>query len=134
MKNLFLLTITLVSFGLTKAQTIVTSDGYTMFRMNGTAVYDGKGNQVGSIDGGIAYDASRNTLGKINGNEITKQGNLIGRLEGNNKFNDNSGYLLARIEGTNILDSGGYTKARIQGNIPIKDLALLYYFFIKPKK
>jgi hypothetical protein len=132
MKKYLWLTILILTAGLAGAQTLVTPDGYTMFRKSGSAVYDKNNSQIGSIDGNIAYDASRNELGRLNGTDVTKRGDLVGRIDGN-RFNDNGGYTLVRVEGSNILTSDGYTKARIQGDISQNDLALIYYFFMRKK-
>jgi len=132
MNKLFVLAVLLLTAGMVEAQTIVTPDGYQMFRKSGYAVYDKNNNQVGSIDGTIAYDASRNELGRINGTDVTRRGDLVGRISGS-QFNDNGGYTLVRVDGTNLLTSDGYTKARIQGDISTNDLALLYYFFMRKK-
>ncbi len=132
MNKFLVAAILLLTAGMVEAQTIVTPDGYQMFRKSGSAVYDKNNNQVGSIDGSIAYDASRNELGRINGTDVTKRGDLIGRISGS-QFNDNRGYTLVRVEGTNLLNANGTTRARIQGDIGTNDLALLYYFFIRKK-
>jgi hypothetical protein len=132
MRKYFWLTILILTASLAGAQTLVTPDGYPMFRKNGTAVYDKNNNQIGSIDGNIAYDAAHNELGRLSGRELTNRGNLVGRIDGN-RFNDNAGYTLLRVEGGYLLTPDGYTKARIQGDIGTDDLALLYYFFMRKK-
>jgi len=132
LKKLTLLFALLAVAGFAQAQSIVTPDGYQLFRKDGSAIYDANNNQVGSLDGSIAYDASRNELGRIMGNELTKRGDLVGRIEGN-RFNDNAGYTLVRMSGSNLLTPDGYTKARLQGDFSTSDLALIYYFFMRKK-
>jgi hypothetical protein len=132
MKKILLLAAMLMAAGWLEAQTIVNPEGYQLLRKSDTAVFDKKNNQIGSIEGTVAYDSLHRELGRINGNDVTRRGNLIGRI-GDNRFNDNAGNTEIRLEGNNLLNSSGYTKARVQGTFELKDLALLYYFFIRKK-